>query len=362
MKSPLWISACPFMLLTAASAAELPRVPASRMVWWNHPELLRSERTATNVTVRPPPFDPGFLWSEAVISWNTSHPEAILVRARPLWKDAAGPWYTMARWSQDTNASPRTSISGQRDSLAHVDTDTLVADEAATGIEVEIAVSTTTLRVPPDLRFGVSVLGKESIAPVPQAYTNAWGRLLTLPIRSQADFPEGIHSWCSPTSLSMILSAWGDRLNRPELLQDVPQVARGVHDPGWPGTGNWSFNAAYAGQHSGISACVVRLAGIRDLERWIAAGIPVATSVSYAQLKGAAKPTSGDGHLVVVSGFTSLGDIQIHDPGVRRDRVVRVIPRSDFGRAWDHSSRTAYLVWNTAGGTPTEGEGRWPAP
>lgn len=362
MRFRFWISVASLALLAGAAHAEAPRIPASRMIWWDHPELLRTERTATQVTVRPPPFNPGFTWREAVVSWNTTHPEPLTIRARPHWKGDAGPWYTLAHWSQDTNASPRTSIPGQRDSLAHVDTDTLVADEPASGIEIEVVITTASLRVPADLRIGVSVLGSESNGPVPPPYTNAWGRLISLPIRSQADFPEGIQSWCSPTSLSMVLSGWGDRLSRPELLQDVPQVARGVHDPGWPGTGNWSFNAAYAGQHAGISACVARLAGLSDLERWIAAGIPVTTSVSYAQLKGADNPRAGDGHLVVVSGFTATGDVQVHDPGVRKERVVRTFPRADFSRAWDHSSRTAYLIWPTRQGLPEKGEGRWPKP
>jgi hypothetical protein len=98
-----------------------------------------------------------------------------------------------------------------------------------------------------------------------------------------------------------------------------------------------------------------------DLERWIAAGMPVATSVSYAQLKGSAEPKPGDGHLVVVTGFTSTGDVQVHDPGVRRERVVRTIPRADFMRAWNHSSRTAYLIWSRNSQPPPGGDGRWPA-
>ncbi len=361
MKPLLCIPASLALLANSASAEPL-RIPASRLMWWDHPELLRTERTATNVTVRTPPFEPGFVWSEAVVSWNTTHSEPLTIRARPRWKGETGPWYTLAHWSQDTNASPRTSIPGQRDSLAHVDTDTLVADVPATGIEIEVVVTTASLRLPADLRMGVSLLGKGSTEPVPAPFTNAWGRQISLPIRSQADFPEGIHSWCSPTSVSMVLSGWGDRLSRPDLLQDVPQVARGVHDPGWPGTGNWSFNVAYAGQHSGVSACVVRLAGMADLERWIAAGFPVTTSVSYAQLKGAEKPRVGDGHLVIVSGFTASGDVRVHDPGVRRERVVRTFPRADFSRAWDHSSRTAYLIWPSRQELPAGGDGRWPGP
>jgi hypothetical protein len=74
-------------------------------------------------------------------------------------------------------------------------------------------------------------------------------------------------------------------------------------------------------------------------------GAPAAVSVSYALLKGKPAAESGDGHLVVVRGFTPEGDVIVNDPGVRRERVRRVFPRADFIRAWNHSGRTTYLVW-----------------
>ncbi len=357
-----WLSSSLALAVSSLALAEEPgAVAPSRMGWWPNPELLRTLRTSSNVTLQTPPFDPGFTWKEAVVSWNTAHPDGLSVRARPVWKGDPGPWYVMAHWCQDTNTSPRTSVRNQRDSAAQVDTDTLLVASPATAIELEFTLATTTAKVPQDLRIGVTLLGAEPTESAPAVHRAAWGHLLTLPIRSQADYPEGIQSWCSPTSLSMILSHWGNRLNRPELLQDVPQVARGVFDPAWPGTGNWTFNAAYAGQYPGLSACVARLGGLGDLERWIAADLPVAVSVSYAQLKGAERPSEGDGHLVVVTGFTASGDVQVHDPGVRRERVIRVVPRSAFTRAWNHSSRTAYLVWPRNSELPSESNGRWPA-
>jgi hypothetical protein len=84
---------------------------------------------------------------------------------------------------------------------------------------------------------------------------------------------------------------------------------------------------------------------VADLERWVVSGAPAAVSVSYALLKGKPAAESGDGHLVVVRGFTPEGDVIVNDPGVRRERVRRVFPRADFIRAWNHSDRTAYLVW-----------------
>ena len=143
----------------------------------------------------------------------------------------------------------------------------------------------------------------------------------------------------------MLLAFWARELGRPELDADVREVAAGVHDPGWPGTGNWPFNMAFAGARPGLRACVARFDGLSGLEAWTRRGLPVAISVSYAMLKGAPLAEPGDGHLVVVCGFTPDGDVVVDDPGVRRERVRRVFPRSDVARAWATSHRTVYLTW-----------------
>lgn len=346
-------------LLSAGLHAADPAAP-SRLGWWPHVELLRTRSTTSNAVVTTTPFNPGFPWREAVLSWNTASNACLTARARPIWKGESGPWYNLGHWCPDTNDGPRTSVGNQRDSIARVETDTLVLELPAEAIELEFTFNTP--RPPADLRLGVSLLGSTNQLPTtPPAHRKAWGRSLDLPVRSQAEYPEGINSWCSPSSLSMILSYWANTLDRPDLLQDVPLVARSVHDPGWPGTGNWTFNTAYAGHHQGLSACVARLSGLPDLELWIEAGFPVATSISYSLLKGLPQPTPGDGHLVVVSGFTTDGQVRIHDPGVRRERVIKTVSRADFDRAWAHSSRTAYLVWPSNRKLPKGGEGRWPS-
>jgi hypothetical protein len=143
----------------------------------------------------------------------------------------------------------------------------------------------------------------------------------------------------------MLLAYWSRELHRPELDFDVRAVATAVHDPGWPGTGNWPFNMAFAGAQPGLRACAARFTDLAEVERWTENGLPVAASVSYAMLKGGLLPEPGDGHIVVVCGFTPDGDVVVNDPGVRREKVRRVFPRGDFARAWALSHRTVYLVW-----------------
>ena len=81
---------------------------------------------------------------------------------------------------------------------------------------------------------------------------------------------------------------------------------------------------------------MTRLTSLREAERFIAAGIPLAASIRFSrgQLTGA--PISAtSGHLVVITGFTSNGDVVVNDPAARTDASVRrTYDRGQFERAW----------------------------
>jgi len=149
--------------------------------------------------------------------------------------------------------------------------------------------------------------------------------------------------YCSPTSVSMVLDFWASKLSRPAMNVDVPDVAVGVFDEKYPGTGNWSFNVAYAGSFPGMVSYVTRLGGINDAESLVRAGIPVVCSVAYNLLKGNGKPAGGDGHLVVLVGFDSDGNPIFNDPG--RSDVRQTYKRENFAKAWANSHFTVYLIY-----------------
>ncbi len=328
------------------------------------PGLLRWETTSG---FRPDPdladawlspvVEPGGAWDQVVPSWNASPEVRVAVAIRAVRDSGATPWFGMGRWTGGPRPSYRTSDGPQSGPDGRVETDTLVLTRPAGRFQVRLLLEAGSIG---EIRR-VAISGVLSSEPLvePPPFPGAWGRELAVPIHSQAEYPEGIQTWCSPTSLTMLLGWWADALDRPGLRSGVREVAAGVFDPGWPGTGNWSFNMAHAGSRPGLGAMVARLGGVVDLERWIHAGLPVAVSVSYARLKGADTASPGDGHLVVVRGFTSDGDVIVNDPGVRRSRVRRVVPRADFIGAWGHSLRTAYLVWPESAGLPAGGDGRW---
>lgn len=220
-------------------------------------------------------------------------------------------------------------------------TDTLVMKRRGGEVEVRVTI-TGEARSSADLKLLTLCFTDTTFtAETRQSPGEFWGKELVVPERSQANYPEGISEWCSPTATSMILSYWTKKLDRPDLDHDVPEVAKGVHDPKWPGTGNWPFNTAYAGAHPGMRGYVARFSDITELESWVGHGFPVATSVSYNRLKG--KDEGGSGHLVVVIGFGKEGEIVVNDPG--RRQVHQVYSREHFLKAWAESNNTVYLIY-----------------
>lgn len=304
------------------------------------------------------PLRPGFGFDEAIVSWNVENPAdaELKVEARAWRGETPTKWYTIAEWAQDATKSPRVSVNGQKDADGTVDTDTLVLKQPADRLEIRATVNTLAEGPTPRLRLlTASFLDsklKTADEPKPSA---AWGETIDVPMRAQGDYPNG-GVLCSATSTSMLLDHYSRVLNRPELDHDVPEVEANVWDSVYKGAGNWPFNVAYSGSFPGMRAYVARFEGVSDLEKWIAAGYPVACSVSFDMLKGA--PTGGSGHLVVLVGFTKDGDPVINDPA-RRGDVRHVYKRADFERAWLYSKRAVYVVHPEDAHPPKGGEGRW---
>ncbi|GAB3948327.1 hypothetical protein GCM10027614_45200 [Micromonospora vulcania] len=120
----------------------------------------------------------------------------------------------------------------------------------------------------------------------------------------------------------------------------VNHAARMTYDYTYDGAGNWPFNTAYAASFPGLEGRVTRLHSLDEIERFIAAGIPVVTSQSFlaSELDGAGYGTSG--HLFVVVGFTADGDVIVNDPASSSNDVVRnVYPREQFEQIWLRTKR-----------------------
>lgn len=308
-----------------------------------------SSAQQTTLTLLSPVIETSTPWNELVVSWNIEPAadaglriEAVLPEIEPTETV-----YRLGDWSAE-GLSPllRTSLKGQKHPAAEVKTDTLVVRRPTRSVRLQLELHGALARDPARLRWVTASFCDTQFTPDPRpALTQVWGKTLEVPERSQVAYEDG-RAWCSPTSVSMVLGWWSTQEHRPELDKDVPEVARGVNDPGWPGTGNWPFNMAYAGSFAGLRACAARLPDLRALEELIAKGVPVVLSVNPPALRG--KPVSPDsGHLVICVGFTKSGDVVVNDPWARLDqgqRVRRVYQRSNVERAWAYSHNLAYLV------------------
>jgi hypothetical protein len=299
-------------------------------------------------------------WDDLVVSWNVPAGIYLKIETRAIYPDHATKYYMLGLWCDNPSRHPRESMKGQADADGDVLTDTLVLRRPAVKVQLMLtaggAVGGQSL-----IKFiGLSFCDNKKADVPQQPLTRARARVLDVPERVQSGY-EGPGGWCSPASLSMVLAYWSRVLHRPELDRSVPEVAAGVNDPVYGGTGNWPFNTAYAGEFPGLRAYVTRLDDVGELEKWIDAGVPIVMSVSsYLTEDRHAGPDNG--HLIVCVGFTGDGDVVVNDPGVslkHGERVRRVYPRERVINAWKKSRNTVYLVYPETIAIPEDAHGHW---
>jgi hypothetical protein len=324
---------------------------------------------------------PGQDFTQLVPTWNAVTPTGTWVQVQARVRSSAGAisgWKVMGSWATRDLGFRRTSSGVQADSVASVSTDTLVAAAGVTltGYQLRVVPLRSTTSTATATVRSLQAVASRTASTVPATSRPLLpAKSLPVPTYSQmihsGQYPQwggGGQAWCSPTSLSMILgyyralpassnytwvsSRYADRW--------VDHVARVVYDYGYQGAGNWAFNTAYAANLT-YDAFVTRLTSLREAERFIAAGIPLAASISFSrgQLSGA--PISAtNGHLVVIAGFTADGDVVVNDPAASSDASVRrVYDRAQFERVWlQRSSGTVYVVRDAAHPLPLKGTNR----
>jgi hypothetical protein len=304
-------------------------------------------------------------FEELIASWNAETPPGtwIDVRLRARVGGEGGRWtrwYELGSWSLESGPERRQSVKGQRDEDGRVSTDTVLLSSPADAHQVALLLRADDVGVPVSDVSPVTLTPTVSLVTVlastpsatPRAVPTggaAWGTTLPVPERSQMVYPDGGPVWCSPTSTSMVMAYWSERLGEPALNRPVPDVAAAVYDVVYRGNGNWPFNTAYAGRY-GLTAYVSRMSTLGQVERWIEAGVPVVASLAWnpGELRNAAVPST-NGHLLVIAGFTEHGDVVVNDPAADPRlglSVRRVYPRDALERLWlTHSGGTVYLIY-----------------
>lgn len=347
----------PICALMISLTMQTPKVNEVQANPWNFVSIDGAEFTRTKLADRERlqivVKSEGF--SSVVPSWNGSAPSGAYMEIRIQPMISNSPDFILGRWSEGDAGAKRTSINDQKSPVGSVETDTLILKDWSTSVKVTVDCFPGSKGNVAKLDRFHLFLGGRVWALTGSWSPHSWNTLLDVPYRAQAKYVGG-GVLCSPTSVSMILSYWSKKLEWPGLDFDVPDVQRGVFDPGWNGTGNWPFNVAFAGSLPGMTGYVTRLIMIEDIEKFIASGVPVATSVSYDLLKGKPKKGANDGHLVVVVGFDKEGRPIFNDPG--RNVVRMVYERDAFERAWASSGKTVYLIHPEGWNIPENGP--WP--
>jgi Peptidase_C39 like family len=312
------------------------------------------------IVLTSPEITAPIAWDELVASWNVLPGVYLKLEARAIFPDHATKYFTLDEWSDDTALHPRQSVNHQRDSDGNVSIDTLILQERGGKLQLRLTMGSPKGGDPAQIKFlGLSFCDSKTQALPRPANHAAWGKTVEIPERRQGEY-EGGGGWCSPTSLSMVLAYWSDKLHRPELNHTVTETAHAIHDSTLVGTGNWPFNTAYAGAYPGMKAYVARFDDISELEDWIAAGFaPIISVSSFINIKHTGEDS---GHLIVCVGFTDTGDVIVNDPGVSVKKNVRarqIYPRQHLIDCWKKSKNAVYLIYPVDAAIPKNVSGHW---
>ncbi|HSV39510.1 MAG TPA: C39 family peptidase, partial [Nocardioidaceae bacterium] len=264
-----------------------------------------------------PYVDAGYDLTELIPSWTARTPGDTWIRVDVRGRTSSGTstgWDSISRWAAGDRFVRRSSYGSQPDGGASVRYDTwkIPAGVRAWQLRIRLFRKAGTARTPRVAVAGAVVSQLPEGTPSTSTPTGlAAGTVLAVPTFSQmlheGEYPEydnGGEAWCSPTSTSMVL-AYYKALPRPRAYawvdpdyhdRFVDHAARMTFDYSFEGTGNWPFNTAYAASRTG-SAFVTRLRNLRDVERFIAAGIPVVASIAFGKGELTGAPISStDGH------------------------------------------------------------------
>jgi hypothetical protein len=321
-----------------------------------------------------PSYAVGFGLTELVASWTADTPQGTWIQVEMHGNTTTGAttkWYVMGRWTSQAPAEAtgdihRTSLGGQGDTDGTIAIDTFLAAKG-------VALTAYQLRVTLYRKHGVtaaptvrSVGAIASALPTDKSVPagplgGAEGMTLNVPQYSQevhrGEYPEfdnGGEAWCSPTSTEMVVeySGTGPTASQtagiPYADPSVDYAAMHVFDWHYNGAGNWPFNVAYAGSF-GLEGEVVQLRSLSEAEQFIKAGIPLVVSVSFKKSELDNAGYSTNGHLMVIRGFTSTGDVIVNDPASRliaSDAAVEnVFDRQQFANVWLPSSRSGGIAY-----------------
>ena len=353
-------------LPSAAQAASYPKPQLSR--WEPNYQLPTKKLSGTWQS----PWVPASAAKSLAPSWNAkTMPDGswLVIQARFKNGKTITKWKNLAQWRHGLSGGKRTTYSKQTDSLVWVDTDVVNArnGKSFTGWQIRVTLNRKNAKIKSPILNGVAgVWSTYTTKTTAVSKTTMTKQVdLAVPAYSQmihtGHFPKyggGGQAWCSPTSTSIVLRYYGLGPTAKQYSWakgpdgTVDHAARYTYDSAYRGTGTWPFNTAYASRY-GTEAVVQRLPDLRDVEALINKKVPVVVSVAFKKGELTGAPISATpGHLIVVRGFTSTGQVIVNDPaGKTNTQVRRIYDRAQFERAWLRGSGgIAYVIAPTSMG------------
>ncbi len=331
-----------FLVVVAgcAGVATNPAAPRPR------PELMRvrdRESIAPGGCYESPVLHAARPFREALVSWNVATPEGLgfwfELCVRRVQGGGWSPWLYVGDWNlPGTGHPPTVEFDG-----GQIDVDFLVGLEDFDALRYRVCAATADSDVDaPGLvdlhQVTLCLMGSEALPPARGRDRGARGVVLDVPLRSQRVEDEALAPRiCSPTSVAMMLAYHG--VERP-----TAEVAERLYDARHDIYGNWT--RALQGAFSyGVPGYLRSFAGWGEVEELVASGQPLVASVRVGEgeLDGAPYAAT-PGHLLVIVGFDSRGDVVVNDPAAPTpEETRRVYARADVERVWLDKGGVAYV-------------------
>ncbi len=283
-----------------------------------------------------------FPFDQLLVSASVLLPQGGALEAEARVRTAAGwsPWFSFGRFTKGRGGA---SVKGQENPFGRLDVDVLKLVKKASAFSYRITIPPAA-GAPAVIKLAAAAYTDSAApyAPGPAAAKSADFKPVKLEVPAFSQMIQPVtyaRDICSPTSIAMVLT----RLGRP--VRPAAAAAR-VRDTAENIYGNWFFNTAYPGSE-GFYSFLTRLNSLEEARAFIAAGVQVVASVTFAPGELKHSPLEKTrGHLLVIKGFDARGSVIVNDPAAPDGRTVeRVYGRAQFAAAWlNNKYGTAYIV------------------
>ncbi len=271
-------------------------------------------------------------FKKMVASWNavTNGGTVSLAVSFEVTTGSWSSYFSWGTWSSTSGLSGSASPSNSYGDLS-VDILSVSSSYTTTGkIKVKLTLGQYNGKIPTVENFSIAtpqMAAQQTVnaSALPTTYLN------DVPMRSQLMSSYGSlgNIICSPTTTAMALEHLGTKVT-------TLTAAYAMYDNNWGAYGNWSYAAAYAGEHG-----YVAYIDFYDTEM-------IKYALSQGCVIGCSTSLTSSGHLVLVVGYTVKNGVEyfiVNDPNVPESKIARTeYSVSYFESVWRRSDRGGFGI------------------